>query len=302
MDAVEQKGPKRGRWRGLLMLAAGLATGAGVARAETILFVGNSFTFGALSPVWRYRGGEVTDLNAEGVGGVPALFKLFTRESGLDYEVSLETSPGKDLQWHIDHKLAVIDKAWDHVVLQTYSTLDSAHPGNPASLIAAAAVLAGRFHDRNPKADVRLTATWSRADMTYHGPGPWFGTSIEAMARDLRTGTDKAAGPSSGVAAVIPVGEAWNRAMATGLADANPYDGLDAGKLDLWAYDNYHASAFGYYLEALMVFGSVTGRDPASLGPSETAAAELGFAPAQTTALQKIAHDQLAAEARPTTR
>jgi hypothetical protein len=290
----------RGRARkGLLMAAALVIAGAGSAGAETILFVGNSFTFAALSPVWRYRSAEVTDLNGEGVGGVPALFKEFTKEAGLDYAVSLETSPGKDLQFHIDQKTAVIDKAWDHVILQGYSTLDAAHPGDPASTIRSSAVLAKMFHERNPKVDLRLMATWSRADLTYRTPSPWLGKPIETMAGDVRAGNDKAAAGSPYIKGVIPVGEAWNLAFKTGFADPNPYDGIDYGKVDLWAFDNYHASAFGYYIEALMVFGAVTGRDPASLGPREIAATEMGFSAAQTSAMQKLAHDELAAGVTP---
>ena len=53
--------------------------------------------------------------------------------------------------------------------------------------------------------------------------------------------------------------------------------------------------AFGYYLEALMVFGKVTGKDPLSLGDSETVADDIGFSKPQTHALQQIAHDELAA-------
>ena len=101
------------------------------------------------------------------------------------------------------------------------------------------------------------------------------------------------------VKGVVEVGQAFNRAMRTGVADPDPYDGIAFGQVDLWAYDNYHASAFGYYLEALMLFGSVTGKDPLSLGSRETAAVELGFSPLQTTALQQVAHDQLA-DAPPT--
>jgi hypothetical protein len=272
---------------------------ASPARADTILFVGNSFTYGAHSPVWKYRAASVTDLNGEGVGGMPALFKLFTQEAGLDYAVSLETSPGKDLQFHIDQKSALIDGRWDHVVLQTYSMLDAEHPGDPTRMIQSAAILAKLFHDKNPKVDIRLTATWSRADKTYVSPSPWHGQPIEAMAKDLRAGTDKAAAASPYIHGVIPVGEAWNRAIATGFADPNPYDGIGAGQVDLWAYDNYHASAFGYYLEALVVFGAITGKDPEALGEGETAALELGFSPDQARALQKIAHDELAAHPKP---
>ena len=270
----------------------------GAAQADTILFVGNSFTFGALSPVWKFHSPTVTDLNGGGAGGVPALFKTFTAEAGLDYTVSLETVGGKDLQYHLDNKRAVIDQAWDHVVLQSFSTLDAAKPGDPASLIASAAVMAKMFRARNPKADVRLTATWSRADLTYLSAGHWYGKPIGQMAKDVRAGYDQAAAGSPMIAGVIEVGSAWNRAIDTGFADPNPYDGIEPGKVDLWAYDNYHASSFGYYIEALMVFGAVTGKDPLSLGPKETAAMELGISPAQATAMQQIAHDELAARAK----
>jgi hypothetical protein len=295
-----------------------VASVGGAARADTILFVGNSFTFAALSPVWKFHSATVTDLNGGGVGGVPALFKTFTTEAGLDYTVSLETVGGKDLQYHLDNKRAVIDQAWDHVVLQSFSTLDAARPGDPTSLISSAAVMAKLFHDRNPNVDVRLMATWSRADLTYLPAGHWYGKPIEAMAKDVEAGYDQAAldadasafdqqfrgdprhlaARSAAITSVIEVGAAWNRAFATGFADTNPYDGIEAGKVDLWAYDGYHASSFGYYIEALMVFGAVTGKDPLSLGPRESAAMELGISPAQATAMQQIAHDQLAMQAK----
>ena len=95
------------------------------------------------------------------------------------------------------------------------------------------------------------------------------------------------------VDAIHPVGEAWNRAITTGFADANPYDGIDAGKINLWAYDNQHASPHGYYLEALVIFGSVTGRDPRSIGENECSAFELGFSLHEVRALQQVAYDQL---------
>ena len=82
--------------------------------------------------------------------------------------------------------------------------------------------------------------------------------------------------------------------MQTGIADPNPDDGVEAGKLDLWTYDHYHASAHGYYLEALVIFATVTGRDPRSLGDAECSAYELGFARADVKALQQVAFDQLA--------
>jgi len=63
-------------------LVAGVMLALGVAEAQSgtsILFIGNSFTFAANSPVRFYRAETVTDLNNEGNGGVPALFKSFTQ-------------------------------------------------------------------------------------------------------------------------------------------------------------------------------------------------------------------------------
>ncbi len=267
----------------------------GAGAAETVLFIGNSFTYGANSPVWKYRGDSVTDLNGGGVGGVPALFKLFAKEAGLDYTVSLETVGGKGLDFHLQEKLPLVDKAWDHVVMHGLSTLDAAKPGDPALLVDTVGQMAKVLHARNPKVDILITSTWSRADQTYPDAGHWHGQPIEAMGRDIRKAYDAAAAGSPYVRGVAPVGDAWNRAFAVGFADPNPYDGISAGKVNLWAWDSYHASAYGYYLEALVVFERLTGKDPLSLGARETAAQELGISPPQATALQQIAHDEVAA-------
>ena len=105
------------------------------------------------------------------------------------------------------------------------------------------------------------------------------------MARDVRAGIEKAA-TAAEIKTIIPVGEAWTRAMQTGVADPNLYDGIGAGKLDFWTYDHYHASTAGYYLEALVVFGTITGRDPRSLGDNECSGYELGLdrAPGESAA------------------
>ena len=275
-----------------LILASGMT---GAAAGTSVLFIGNSFLFGSGSAVRFYRADTVTDLNNEGIGGVPALFKSFTQQAGLDYEVSLETRGGVGLDFHLANKLAVIGKrSWDKVVMHGYSTLDADKPRDPAKLVATSRQMADVLRARNPKVDLYLMATWSRADETYPARGAWAGQPIEAMARDVRAAYDKAAGPVAATA-VIPVGEAWTRAFQTGVADPNPYDGVEAGKLNLWTFDNYHASTHGYYLEALVIFGSVTGRDPRVLGQNECSAFELGLSRADAKALQQVAFDQLAA-------
>jgi hypothetical protein len=261
--------------------------------AEEVLFIGNSFTYGAGSAVRFYRSDTVIDLNDEGVGGVPALFKSFAQQAGLAYDVSLETRGGTGLDFHLAEKRDVIVRRWDIVVAHGYSTLDADKPRDPKKLLVTSRELADVLRGKNPSVDLYLMATWSRADQVYPPAGAWAGEPIAAMANDIRAAYDRAAATAG--AKVIPVGNAWNRAMQTGLADPNPYDGIDAGKLDLWTYDHYHASTYGYYLEALVIFGRITGRDPRSLGDRECSAFELGLSRADASALQQVAFDELAA-------
>ena len=203
------------------------------------------------------------------------------------------------LDFHLANRLELIgQQPWDHAVMHGFSTLDRDAPGNTATLIATVADMAEFLRGLNADSKLYLSATWSRADMVYPENKPWHGTPIEQMAIDIRAGYDAAA---EGVgASVNPVGEAWSRAMATGVADPNPYDGIAPGHVDLWTLDHYHASSYGYYLEALVVFGNVTGIDPRSLGRNECSGYELGFSPAETAALQQVTFDQLASEGKVT--
>ncbi len=95
---------------------------------------------------------------------------------------------------------------------------------------------------------------------------------------------------------MIPLGLAWNNAMAQGVADDNPYDDQGASKMNFWAYDSYHASSFGYYLEAALDFGKVTGQDPMIWRRQGQGSCRRGSgnSPAQQRQLLKLAHDTLA--------
>lgn len=283
---------------GCALLSGALSSSLAAAQ-ESILFLGNSFTFGYGSATRYYRAETVTDLNNEGTGGVPALFKSFSDQAGLDYDVYIETYPGAGLDFHLENKLDVIGKRpWDNAVMHGFSTLDRNAPGNPATLISTVSDMADFLRGLNEATNLYLSATWSRADMVYPEDRPWHGQPIEQMAIDIRAGYDAAA---EGVgASVSPVGEAWNRAMLTGVADPNPYDGIALDQVDLWTWDHYHASSYGYYLEALVVFGNVTRKDPRSLGRNECSGYELGFSSREVAALQQVAFDQLASEGRVT--
>jgi hypothetical protein len=289
---ILHRAQRRTQWIFALALLSVAANSFG----GSILFIGNSFTFAYGSPVRYYRADTVTDLNSAGQGGVPALFKSFAAQAGLSYDVYLETEPGVGIDWHLEHKLGVIgQRPWDVVIMHGYSTLDPKKPGDPTVLIATVRQMAEFLRGKNSKVEIGVMATWPRADQTYQPRGAWFGKQIEAMARDVRDGYNRAAAATAGIK-VIPVGDAWIRAMHAGVADANPFDGIEAGKINLWTYDGYHASTYGDYLEALVLFGSITGKDPRTLGARECSGFELGLSGEQASALQQVAFDQLAAE------
>lgn len=113
---------------------------------------------------------------------------------------------------------------------------------------------------------------------------------------DLRAAADAARRLSRDIDGILPVGKAWNRAFQAGFADSNPYDGVGYGQVDLWTYDNYHASIYGYYLESLVVFGHIAGVDPITRGPKERATDDLGISKEQAARLQQIASEQLKVE------
>ena len=115
------------------------------ADAASILFVGNSFTFGSNSPVMTYGARTVVDLNGDGMGGVPALFQSFSDQLGLGWRVSLETAAGQTLEWHWNTRRRLLDRKWDAVVLQEYSTLDPQRPGDPARTVIYSGRLADMF-------------------------------------------------------------------------------------------------------------------------------------------------------------
>jgi hypothetical protein len=274
----------------LLAAALALAPAPAIAKAppQSILFIGNSFTQGAHSAVRNWEASSVTDLNQAGYGGVPALFKAFADQRGLDYTVSLETQGGKSLGFHYDERRALFDRAWDVVVLQEYSTLDRERPGDATTYIRDSARIATLLRKHNPKVRIYLASTWTRPDLVHDKKGRWQGTPFPTMALDLRRAAD-AASAKVRASGVVPIGEAFNAAVAAGIADPNPYDGIAFGQLDLWAYDHYHASVAGYYLEALCMFAKVTGENPILLGKAEPSADALGLSDGQATNLQRTA-------------
>jgi hypothetical protein len=126
---------------------------------------------------------------------------------------------------------------------------------------------------------------------------------LAGMTADLRADFARTASENAGFAGVIPVGEAFQRAVDDRIAKGDDFYGSDgvyspyepSDKINLWWNDYLHASKHGSYLSALVTFGTLTGISPASFGASEKAAADLGIDPGDAVLLQRVAADQLAA-------
>ncbi|QIL74307.1 hypothetical protein G7048_27995 (plasmid) [Diaphorobacter sp. HDW4B] len=150
----------------------------------------------------------------------------------------------------------------------------------------------------NPNADahtdIYLYQTWARPDLIAPNGSNVRGTTysasegLEAMTADFHAGYFGRAAANSRFKGVSPVGDAFLRAVVSGLAMRDPYV-PDANKLNLWYTDYFHPSKYGSYLSALVHFGRISGIDPTTLGAGELAAVDLGIASADAVALQKIA-------------
>jgi hypothetical protein len=127
---------------------------------------------------------------------------------------------------------------------------------------------------------------------------------LAGMTADLRAAFAAKAAGNPGFAGVIPVGDAFQRAVDAGIAKADGFytaEGVYSilvpqDKINLWWDDYLHASKYGSYLSALVIFGKLTGINPATFGATEKAAADLGIGPGDAVRLQRVAWEQLAAE------
>ncbi len=171
---------------------------------------------------------------------------------------------------------------------------------------------------------VYLTETWARPDMVFAhrittpdpaspsgepivdtsaagGNATLYYTSLGAMSADLHAAFAEEAGANPGLAGVIPVGDAFQLGVDQGgVQSGGFYDAsgvfvppAPGEPLDLWWDDDLHASKYGSYLDALVQFGEITGRDPLSLGAGESAAASLGISATDAVFLERLAAQDL---------
>jgi hypothetical protein len=136
-----------------------------------------------------------------------------------------------------------------------------------------------------------ITGEVTRTDTPITGPYP-AADGLERMTEDLRAAYAAvlAARPDL-FADIAPVGEAFLKAVQRGVATRNMFapDALTDGLIDLWFADGTHASAWGSYLSALTLFGTITGRDPRMFGADEQAARDLGISGEEAVLLQRMA-------------
>ena len=138
------------------------------------------------------------------------------------------------------------------------------------------------------------------ASTLYYTGAATTAANLAAMTADMHAAFYGLAAANSGITGVIPVGDAFQRAVDQGLVLTGGFYKADgtyveptAGSINLWWLDRTHASVYGSYLSALTTFGRITGLDPRSLGGAETAGIELGLTSAIVQTLEEVAAQQL---------
>lgn len=217
--------------------------------ADTILFVGNSFTQGA-GDAW-----------VVGMGGIPKLVEAIAASKNQTAITKIVASGGKDWAWHLANPVtdeALKSKSWNWVVLQDLSTKPT-HLAKTNTFLADGEAFAARIAQTSPQAKIVLYETWA-----YDGKNPLFtGTSnkkgfanpdemigeisrnYEALLADLR-----AKDPQREVA-LAPVGQAFARCVK------------EHPEISLYnAKDMKHPSQNGSYLAALVIYATVFHDDP----------------------------------------
>ena len=171
---------------------------------------------------------------------------------------------------------------------------------------------------------VYLTQTWARPDMVFRhlittpdtttsdgrpivdtspagGQATLYYSSLSDMTRDLHASFSNKASTNPNFAGVVPVGDAFQSAVDQNLVKTTDFynspgtynTARPGDPMNLWWDDYLHASKYGSYLDALVMFGAITGRDPQSLGSNEQAAHDLGISTTDARTLQQIAGQQL---------
>lgn len=196
-----------------------LATRVRNTKEPAVLFVGNSYSFGA-----------------------PKAFRKLAEQQGKNVRVDQATTGGWTLAKHAANETTlrkIREGRWDVIVFQEQSRI----PSLPASRREAAmSKPLGRLVDeaRAKGAIPVLYQTWGYRD----GDPKHKNDDFHAMTRRLREGY-RAAATKAGNVAVVAVGDAWEREVSAGRADK------------LFMPDGSHPTQDGNELTAMVFFESI---------------------------------------------
>jgi hypothetical protein len=216
-----------------------------------VLFIGNSYTFGA-----------------GGTQSVPKIFDALAVAGGQEAPlVEMCTTGGTDYKFHYEKSQASIaQEPWTHVILQNHSTRPT-HVSHIDEHIKYGTLLYDSVIENNTDTQVMLYMTWARAAnhplISGKSTSKSF-ASCDEMLGELRTGYNalaasiNSAHPDRKPVVVNPVGEAWMH-VGGNLPSSDPEF------IDLFDKDNHHGDDRGYYLSACVHYSMIYNKSPEGL-------------------------------------
>jgi hypothetical protein len=250
-------------------------------RADDILFIGNSFTFGASAPLVRVN------------GGVPKLFEEIARAKGKKVATSAVTAGGKDWSYHLAQPVtaqALNSKVWTWVVLQDYSWRPT-HAGDIPQFMRDGETFSDRIARNSPHAGIILYETWSRPPGAFFHTPP--GNTFSGPAQMMAELHQSYAQLRDDLAEKNPNREVRDALVGTAFARAN----AEYPHINLIALEQHHADAEGYYLAALVIYETIY-HDSAVGAPTKFFHGLLTIAPDDAAKLQQVADEVMTSAAK----
>jgi hypothetical protein len=238
----------RGAHSAVVRVAAVVGIFSGLANAGEVLFIGNSYTYGAKQPA------------VQKLGGVPKFVELIAASKGRELSTEMVFAGGKDLGHHLQQPTTepkVRSKKWEFVVLQDLSD-KATRTGNVAEFFQNGATFYKLVREAAPGAKVVLYETWARGEgspLYSKTPKPTVFTTPAEMTAEIAGNhveqERRLEALEDGEQVLLaPVGEAFQACRV-----AHP-------EISLYSEDNHHASTEGIYLSALVIYSTLTGDSP----------------------------------------
>jgi hypothetical protein len=252
-------------------------------------------------------------------GGIPGIFAELASEAKSPYDVHIEAISATTLAENYEAARDVIAQPlWDSVVLQEASfepipaTLSQNSKSDPQAFCGAVSTIEREVHNVASQADIYLYSTWAPADTAYLDTtldgrsfsDEEFRQALETLTVAYRDAYIGAARNDGHIRGIAPVGDAWALAWREGIANPDPYAGSAPGVALSFGYEAgsqpstkdvptdagfHHPSKYGAYLNALVLFATITNTDVRRFGEHEQAAEDLGISGQVAVALQRVA-------------